>query len=374
MLSKSIHFLKLTRRSFSSVSDGIIVSRRNDKAIIQINRPEKRNAVSVEMLFKFGQYVRQFESDPSVSAVILKGNEVGFSAGGDVVQYVRLMQTEPKYFYEGTTQLYRGLLRLAEYKKPVIALADKICMGGGAAMAFFSSHPVVTERTVFAMPEVFIGFYPNVGANHFLVKLPNNFGMWIGLTGGRFIGSDIVNLGLTKNYVKSDDLDRLEDAIVNLERADSESVSSTIAQFQQKCNIKDWTIEPSRVERLFSGNTVEQIIENLRNDNTEFSTKILQLFSTLSPTSLKLTFLLFRESQLKRQSVNEALSADFSMYKNFCASSSGNINDFSEGIRSVLVDRKHKPNWIPKTLEKLDDNVLRSYFTTNLIDIRASSP
>lgn len=366
------HFFKFSRRTYSSISEAIIVSRRNDKAILQFNRPEKLNAMSLEMQTKLSMCLLEFERDPSVSAIILKGNEVGFSAGGDVVQFVQLLESDKTYFYKGGAIYYRGLLRLAECKKPVISLADKICMGGGAATAFLSSHPVVTERTVFAMPEVFIGFYPNVGANYFLVRLPNNLGMWIGLTGRRLFGSDIIHSGLSKHYVKSADLNLLEDALVNLERPDSDSVSSTIAQFQQKCN--DWQINPNKVEQLFSGSSVEEIIENLKSDNTEFSAKILQQFSTLSPTALKLTFNLFRESQLKNYSKSEALSADFSLFKNFFGESDANINDFKEGIRSVLIDKNHKPNWIPNTLEQVDDKRLISYFTTNVTDIRASSP
>lgn len=127
----SNHFFKLGIRSFSSVREGIIVSRRNDKAILQFNRPEKRNAMSNEMQIQFAMLLRDFENDASVSAVILKGNEVGFSAGGDVVQFVQMIQTEKAFFYKGANSLYRGLLRLAEYKKPIISLADKICMGGG---------------------------------------------------------------------------------------------------------------------------------------------------------------------------------------------------------------------------------------------------
>lgn len=366
------HFCKLGRRTFSSVSEDIIVSRRNDKAILQFNRPKKRNAMSNEMQIQFANCLREFESDSSVSAVIIKGNEVGFSAGGDVVQFVQMIQSEKAQFHDGSILLYRGLLRLAEYKKPVICLADKICMGGGAATAFLSSHPVVTERTIFAMPEVFIGFYPNVGANYFVAQLPNNFGMWIGLTGSKFIGSDIINLGLSKNYVKSTDLNRLEDAIVDLKKTDFDSVSHTIAQFQQKCN-SDWHVDPKKVEQLFSGNSVEQIVENLEKDKTQFSAKILELFSTLSPTALKLTFNMFRESQLRQYSKNEALSADFTLFHSFYGESA-NINDFSEGIRSVLVDKKHKPNWIPNTLQQVDDKRLISYFTTNVVDIRANSP
>ncbi|KAG4074782.1 hypothetical protein HA402_006421 [Bradysia odoriphaga] len=368
--NRCLQFFNFTRRSYSSLSDECLtVTRRNDKAVIQFNRPEKRNALTIEMQHKFATLLRDFENDSGVSAVIIKGNEAGFSAGGDVIQFIQIMKSDKK-FYDCGIVFHRGLLRLAEYKKPVISLADKVCIGQAAAVTFLSSHPVVTERTLFTMPEVFVGIY-NVGSSYLLARLPNNFGMWVGLTGARFIGSDIVNLGLSKNYVKSTDLDRLEDALINLEKtANFETVSQTISQFQQKCD--KWSIEPNKVKQLFSGSSVEEIVENLKGDSTEFSSKILHTFSNVSPTALKLSFHIMRELQLKQYSTNQAFSADFSLYKNFYGDTDN--NDFSEGVRSVLIDKKHKPNWIPKTLEEIDDKKLISYFTTNVIDIRASSP
>lgn len=365
---------KLSRRACSTASGKVIVSRRNDKAILQFNRPEKLNAMNLQIQVDFATFLRDFENDSSVSAVIIKGNEAGFSAGGDVVQFSKLIKSDDKSrecFFQKAITYYRGLLRLSEYKKPVIVLADKICMGGGAATAFLASHPVVTERTVFAMPEVFIGFFPNVGADYFLAQLPNNYGMWIALTGSKFIGSDIVHLGLTKNYVHSADLDKLEDAIINLEKTNFESVSDTIAQFQQKCD--DWHIQPNQVNEIFGGSSVEDIVERLKSDGTDFSAKILKTFSIVSPTALKFTFNLLRMSQVKRFSKNEALSADLSLFKNFYGHPS-HVNDFLEGTRSVLVDKKHKPNWIPQNLHEVDDAKLISFFTTNTTDIRASSP
>ncbi|XP_037024094.1 3-hydroxyisobutyryl-CoA hydrolase, mitochondrial-like [Bradysia coprophila] len=369
-INRYLQLYNFSRRAYSSLSNECItVSRRKDKAVIQFNRPEKRNALTIEMQCTLNTLLRDFENDTGVSAVIIKGNEAGFCAGGDVVQFTQIIKSDKKFFFDCGIGFYRGLLRLAEYKKPVIVLADKLCIGQGAAVTFLSSHPIVTERTLFTMPEVFVGLY-NVGSSYRLARLPNNFGMWIGLTGTRFIGSDIVNLGLSKNYVNSTDLDRLEDELINLKKTDFETVSQTIAQFQQKSD--KWSIEPEKVKQLFNGSSVEEIVENLKEDRTEFSSKILKTLSNVSPTALKLAFHIIREFQLKQYSKNEALSADFSLYKNFYGDTDS--NDFSEGVRSAIIDKTHKPNWIPKTLEEVDDKKVISYFTTNVIDIRASSP
>ena len=374
---RRVHYLFSSCRAYAtSPVNGLLVTKRNDKAILQFNRPDKLNAQSLEIQVALAEHLRDFESDPNVSAVIIKGrSDVGFSAGGDIVQFASMLETPEKvdYFKECGKTFYRGLLRLSEFKKPIVTLADGLCMGGGAAVAFFASHPVITERTVFAMPEVFIGFYPNVGANYFIGKLPKNIGMWLGLTGKRFKGSEIMKLGLVKNFIKSDDISKLEETIVNLEDTNANNVTKVISDFQVQPDFSNWTVDLDKIEKLFNGDSVEEIIDKLRNENTEFSNNVLKLFETLPPQSLKITFHLLHFSKFRNFSPNDALSADLSFFFNFYGGDKENAHDFREGLRSVLVDRNHKPNWKPKSLNQVSDDKVISYFTTNVCDVRSNS-
>ena len=64
--------------------------------------------------------------------------------------------------------------RIKHYRKPYVALIDGIVMGGGVGISVHGSHRVAGDRFVFAMPEVGIGFFPDVGATWFLPRLPGS--------------------------------------------------------------------------------------------------------------------------------------------------------------------------------------------------------
>ena len=69
-------------------------------------------------------------------------------------------------------------------------------MGGGVGMSLHGSHRVAGDRTLFAMPEVGIGFFPDVGATYALPRLPGSTGLWLALTGARIKTADVLALGL----------------------------------------------------------------------------------------------------------------------------------------------------------------------------------
>ncbi|KAF5749888.1 Beta-hydroxyisobutyryl-CoA hydrolase 1 [Tripterygium wilfordii] len=148
-----------------------------------------------------------FEDDSTTNLVILKGNGKAFCAGGDVVSVVGSMMIGHWSF---GASFYRKQFTLdyllATYKKPLIALIDGIVMGGGAGLSMHATFRIVTENTVFAMPEAAIGLFPDVGASHFLSRLPGYFGEYLGLTGARLDGAEMLECGLATHFVYSKDL------------------------------------------------------------------------------------------------------------------------------------------------------------------------
>lgn len=64
-------------------------------------------------------------------------------------------------------------------------------MGGGVGITIHGQFRICTERTIFAMPETSIGFFPDVGGTFFLPRLPRNIGMYLGLTGARLKNIDV---------------------------------------------------------------------------------------------------------------------------------------------------------------------------------------
>jgi enoyl-CoA hydratase/carnithine racemase len=115
-----------------------------------------------------------------------------FCAGGDIrglYDAKRDGQTaEAVEFYR---EEYRLNWRIFRYPKPYVALLDGIVMGGGVGISVHGSHRVVTEDTLFAMPETGIGFFPDVGATYFLPRCPGEVGTYLGLTGERLHASTV---------------------------------------------------------------------------------------------------------------------------------------------------------------------------------------
>lgn len=77
---------------------------------------------------------------------------------------------------------------IGTYKIPYVALINGIVMEGGVGLSVHSKYRVATEKTIFAMPETAIGYFPDVGGSYFLPRLNGKLGLYLGLTGDRLRG------------------------------------------------------------------------------------------------------------------------------------------------------------------------------------------
>ena len=109
-----------------------------------------------------------------------------FCAGGDLRALYDLCRAGR---YDEALRFWRDEYRLnaliKRYRKPYVAIIDGIVMGGGVGISIHGSHRVAGDRFRFAMPEVGIGFFPDVGATWFLPRLPGETGTYCALTGER---------------------------------------------------------------------------------------------------------------------------------------------------------------------------------------------
>ena len=148
--------------------------------------------------------------DPAVTRIVVTGaGERAFCAGGDIRHLYDLGQAgrheEALRFWR---EEYALNVRIKRYPKPYVALIDGIVMGGGVGISLHGSHRVAGERYLFAMPEVGIGFFPDVGATYALPRLPGATGTYLALTGERVRRADALALGLATHAVPSADARR----------------------------------------------------------------------------------------------------------------------------------------------------------------------
>lgn len=295
--------------------------------------------------------LQNFESRKDL--VIIKGaGEKAFCAGGDVRTVVEGSVADGKEFFRNE---YRNNALIGGYKKPYLAIIDGIVMGGGVGLSVHGKYRVATERTLFAMPETAIGLFPDVGGGYFLPRMAGNMGMFLGLTGFRLKGRDVHMAGFATHFVESSTLEDLENDLIRCKSA------SEIDQLLNKYSPKtshEFVLQPhlKQIEKAFGGNTIEEIMNNLHSDGSEWAMGTLKLLSKMSPSSLKITL---RQLQLgKTMTLKECLQMEFRLAAHCCIDS-----DFKEGVRALLIDKDQKPQWKHAKVEDVTQDYVARFFS-----------
>ncbi|XP_028756525.1 probable 3-hydroxyisobutyryl-CoA hydrolase 3 [Neltuma alba] len=331
-----------------------------------LNRPHKLNSLNHEMVSQMKERLTLYENDPSVKLIILKANGKTFCAGGDVISVVT---SSIAGHWSYAASFYKKQLTLdhliATYKKPVVSLINGVVMGGGAGLSMNTNFRIVTERTVFAMPEVSIGLFPDVGASYFLSRLPGYLGEYLGLTGRRLNGAEMVKCGLATNFVPSKKLNLLEKALESVTTSDISTITALIDYFTEIAHLKEdspWK-RMDTINKCFSKGTVEEIVLSLEKemevDGAEkWIADALNSMRASSPTSLKIWLRSVREGRV--QSIEQCLHREYNISCHVARRTVS--NDLYEGSRAKLFDKDNKAMWDPPKLELVSEDMVNQYF------------
>lgn len=338
------------------MTDDILFSVRNGVATIQLNRPKALNALTHDMCVPLERHLRDWAKDPAVKTVIIKGSgEKAFCAGGDIR---KLADREPggaEYRRRFWHDEYRCNTLIGEFPKPFIALIDGIFMGGGVGLSVHGSHRIISEHAHFAMPETGIGLFPDVGGTYFLPRCPGELGTYLGLTGTRLKGADIITAGVATHFVPREKMAEIEAALVAAAPADKAGVDAVVARFATDPGASALAEMKPEIDRLFSGPTVAGIMAALETDGSAFAQEQARTIRSKSPTSVKLTFAQLRRG--RSLSLRECMRLEWRMCNHVAEG-----HDFYEGVRAVIIDKDHHPKWQPATLEAVSDAEIEKYF------------
>ena len=271
--------------------------------------------------------------------MLLGAGERAFCAGGDIRRLYDLGRAGDHdaqlTFWREEYQLDR---RIKTYPKPIIALVDGIVMGGGVGLAMHAAHTVAGERFVFAMPEVGIGFFPDVGAAWFLPRLPFRAGVYFALTGLRADAGDALALGLAQTFVPSAAFPALAQALES-----DEPLKAVLARFAAPPPRSALVGEAEAIEACFSGPIEMRFWTCLRKAETQghaFAAPARAAMLEKSPTSQAIAL---RQMALGATlDFDEALRMDYRIVSRICRG-----HDFYEGVRAVIVDKDNRPRWAP---------------------------
>ncbi|KAK4485396.1 hypothetical protein RD792_008035 [Penstemon davidsonii] len=226
--------------SFSSSSDHILVEEKSSVGKFTLNRPKQLNVISPSMASRLLELYTTCANNSSVKLIILKGKGRAFCAGGDVATIIRdIAQDNWRSGADFFRKVFTVNYVVATYNKVQVALMNGIVMGGGASVAIHGTFRVVTENTLFAMPETTLGSFPDIGASYYLSRVPGFVGEYVGLTSARLDGAEMLVCGLATHFVQSEKLSLLEAALEKADSSDPVVISSTISEFSEVPNLKE---------------------------------------------------------------------------------------------------------------------------------------
>uniref|UniRef100_A0A0N5A866 3-hydroxyisobutyryl-CoA hydrolase, mitochondrial n=1 Tax=Syphacia muris TaxID=451379 RepID=A0A0N5A866_9BILA len=356
----------------------ILINEVESKRVVTLNRPRALNALNLSMIRKFYSSLKvvlnnildvfepvslpKWNNEGSVSLILLKGNGgKAFCAGGDVIAVTnsatakdKLSTVHKDFFHD--EYLLNHLIGVCSI--PFVSIIDGITMGGGCGLSMHGAFQVATEKTVVAMPETALGLFPDVGGSYFLSRLKNKLGVFMALTGYRLQGADVYHAGLCTHYVKSSVLPTLENELMEIkdEEVKPQVIRAKLEKYSEN-DLPKFTLAShlEEIKTIFGASTMESIIENLRKSNTEFAQKQLRTLSKKSPTSLKVTLKQILEGE--KMTFDDVFTMEYRLSQRFTSG-----HDFHEGCRAILIEKDHKPNWVPAKLEDVTDEMINKYF------------
>ena len=327
---------------------------RNGWGVMTLHRPKAFNAITREMCQLMLDQLTAWAVDDGVAGVILKSDhEKAFCAGGDIRW---LYDTSKEDAAEAASMFrveYKLNAAIHHFTKPYISFVSGICMGGGVGISISSDRTIVSEKTVWAMPETGIGMIPDVGGSYFLSRMEDGLGLYLGLSGDRLKGAAVVAAGVATDFVTAAKHEALLAAIISTgTSATLADVATVIESFAEPVSVdvadkkhlaKTYFAEVQSVEMLF--NALEEAGE----------AALLARMRSMSPTSMKLARSLITQGACL--SFDDCLRMEFRVVRRLM-----NGPDFHEGVRAVIIDKDNTPKWVPSSVEETGEAMIAGYF------------
>lgn len=336
----------------------VLFERRGAAGIITLNRPQTLNAFTLAAVRAIRPQLAAWAEDSAITRVAIQAaGGKAFAAGGDIRTLVEWLKAgrfdEAMAFWREEYLLNAEIKR---YPKPYIALVEGICMGGGVGLSVHGAYRVAGDRYLFAMPEVGIGFFPDVGATYFLPRLPGRTGTYLALTAARLGPGEGMALRLATHRVPTARFPELLDAL-----GQDEDVAATLQSFGIEPEPNRLAPRMPLIERAFAGETVEATLDNLdregrgTGDDAEFAKAQAAAIRSKSPTSLKIAL-----EQMRRGATldfAECMRTEFRIVNRIARG-----HDFIEGVRAVVFDKDNAPRWNPASLAGVSDEQVAAHF------------
>jgi enoyl-CoA hydratase len=336
----------------------LIVRREGSAGIIRLNRPKAINAMTLEMSEGIDAALDRFEADPDVAVVVLEGaGERGLCAGGDIRGLYESSRAGGDLGRRFWRQEYIMNARIAKFPKPYVAFMDGLVMGGGVGLSAHARHRVVTEKTKLAMPEVGLGFFPDVGGTWLLSRAPGEIGSYFGLTGQTMNGPDAIYARFADAVVPTAKLAALREVLTKVRPGTASSeIRLLIDGFATGEAAGPVAAMQANIDAWFAHDRMEDIVAALQDDGSEQAALTLKALNEKSPRGMVVTLKLLRLARMS-SSLEECLVREYRAALEVFAS-----DDFREGVRAAVIDKDRNPKWSPAAIEDVTPEMLAPYF------------
>ena len=343
---------------------GVSFDRVGRLGLITLDRPKALNALTLPMIGLIRPQLAEWACDDQVAAVVIRGaGDRAFCAGGDVVAVYRDGLAAKRKAGSGLTQTffqheYRLNHQIHTFPKPYVSLIDGISMGGGVGLSVHGSHRVVTEAALFAMPEVGIGLFPDVGGTWFLPRCPGEIGTYLALTAYRCDAADCLYSGYATHGVHRDRLNAVLDRLSEADWTQGPAtgvVDAVLTGFDATLGEPSLAAQRAWIDRCFTGNGVGDILTRLDGTEHEPAMAAAAIIRKQSPTSIKLSLAALRRGA--DMCYDDCVTMEYRLTQMCMAG-----DDFFEGIRAALIDKDRSPRWRPDTLDAVTDASITSAF------------
>lgn len=328
---------------------------RGSLAQLTLARPKALNALTEHMRSRISEQLWAFARDPQVYAVVLQSESSrAFSVGSDVREVIGLARADLAAGRKAFADEYALNWQCECFSKPTVPLINGLVMGGGVGITQFGTHRVAGENYSFSMPETLIGLFPDVGVCHVLARLPDQVGMYLGLTGRSIGRAEAYALGLVTHCIDSQHFEAIK-----ADLADTWPVDTILDDRNQDCGAGELQAYRALIARCFSAERVEEIIARLDAEagpQKEWASAAAADLRRRSPLALKITHRHIREA--RSRDLRETLVVDYRIAARILEAN----GDFYEGVRAALVDKDGAPRWAPSRLEDVTEAMVDVYF------------
>lgn len=342
-------------------------------AVATLNSEKSLNALSLPMVESLLPQMQAWKNDPSIAMVLLQGaGDKAFCAGGDIRDLYQAMKESPDYYHpyveEFFTKEYTLDYLIHTFDKPVLVWGNGIVMGGGLGLMAGASHRVVTGSSRIAMPEMAIGLYPDVGASWFLNRMPPGCGIFLGLTGASINAADAKFIHLADHFILHEDKAALVDKLLTVKWGETialnhQKLSDVLRSAEDQCRTKMplSQIRPhqSAITALADIKSLPQVISaiNAMEGDDKWLVKAKQSLAYGSPITAHIVFKLLQLGQSKILADSFRLELGISVQ---C----GQLGEFQEGVRALLIDKDLTPDWKYKQVDEVPADVIELLFSS----------